>query len=215
VEKGVLEDQVRELQHLRQDIHDGLSGYFTALAFKTTVLQRKLAAGANVSVEELNQILDIVGEARGAARALSKGLSPVGDGPDGLAVALEELASRQQTMFGVPVSFTCAPGVAVQDVFPATQAYRIVQEAVANAARHGAPSRVSITMCSANGAITLAVRDDGVGIPPDAAAGPGMGLRTMRHRARLINASLSVSRHPEGGTLVTLRSQDPRSTARG
>lgn len=209
LERGILQGHISEHQHLRHDIHDGLAGYFTALAFRTKVLQRKLAAGAVVHAEELDEILQLVGGARAATRALSKGLSPVGDGPDGLMSALKELTSRKDAFLGVPVRFHCAQDVPVGDLFSATQAYRIVQEAVNNALRHGKPTEVSITMSAARGLITLAVHDDGVGIPDGAAEGPGMGLRTMQYRARLMGGSLSVARRPNGGTLVTLTFQNP------
>ncbi len=211
LEKEILEGHVNEHRQLRHDIHDGLAGYFTALAFRTKVLQRKVGAGAAVHAEDLDEILHLVGGARSAVRALSKGLSPVGDGPEGLMSALRELASRRDATLGIPLHFKCACSVPVGDLFTATQAYRIVQEAVNNAVRHGKPTQVSITMSATGASITLAVRDDGVGIPDGAGEGPGMGLRTMQYRARLMNALLSVSRHPDGGTLTTLTFQDPTS----
>src|SRR5262249_52439401 len=82
-------------------------------------------------------------------------------------------------------------GGAVEDNRAATQLYRIAQEAVANALRHGRCGRVVIGLEGNGRSVTLRVRDDGVGLP-EGAEGRGMGLKIMRYRAGLINARLSV-----------------------
>jgi signal transduction histidine kinase len=78
--------------------------------------------------------------------------------------------------------------------------YHIAQEAVANAVRHGRAARIDIRLTVRAGTIALDVRDDGSGIPAEHTE--GLGLRTMRQRAALLDAVLRVRRGPTGGTVV-------------
>jgi signal transduction histidine kinase len=76
-----------------------------------------------------------------------------------------------------------------------------VQEAIHNAVRHGEPQRLWVRLASDNGALTLAVEDDGKGLPAEDARG-GMGLRVMQYRCHRIGGRLDVASRPEGGTRV-------------
>jgi signal transduction histidine kinase len=73
---------------------------------------------------------------------------------------------------------------------------------VANAVRHGKPSRISVTLARSADRLTLVVEDDGVGLPDDWDKGAGLGTRIMAHRAAMIGAALSVEPNPTGGAMV-------------
>ena len=102
-------------------------------------------------------------------------------------------------------TFRCDEAVPVEDSVIATHLYRIAQEAVTNALRHGQAQNITISLASENQRIKLAIRDDGVGIRQTQGqdAGMGMGLPIMRYRAGLINAAVDVVPGEGGGTLVT------------
>jgi two-component system sensor kinase FixL len=87
----------------------------------------------------------------------------------------------------------------------ATHLYRIAQEAVNNAIRHGDPASISIQFSRQNGNMRLSVRDDGSGVPAESARhnGDGMGLHIMRYRARMIDATLKINPAPDRGTIVS------------
>jgi signal transduction histidine kinase len=108
----------------------------------------------------------------------------------------------------------------VPDDATATHLYRIAQEAVANAVRHGRAKRIEITLASRGGTLVLAVADNGVGIPHALIQGirqgvvsgapvagrrgaTGIGLQTMNFRARVIGGSFGVTARKGGGTVVT------------
>jgi PAS domain S-box-containing protein len=81
--------------------------------------------------------------------------------------------------------------------------YRIVQEALANAARHARPRLVTVRLIRRRTAIVLLVRDDGIGFDPEARpAGDGFGLTTMRERAALMGAVLAIRSRPRHGTEI-------------
>jgi signal transduction histidine kinase len=95
------------------------------------------------------------------------------------------------------------------DATVATAIFRILQEALSNAARHSRASRVVVTLENCGSDLVLEVRDDGVGIAPAAAANThSIGLAGMRERAQLVGGGLSISGAAGAGTIV--RAQIPR-----
>jgi PAS domain S-box-containing protein len=95
--------------------------------------------------------------------------------------------------------------VAVDDLLTDEQAlhlYRIVQEALANVARHGHARRVSVRLARLGARVTASVNDDGVGFDPQAGRVGGLGLVTMRERAELIGATLTIRSRRGHGTEI-------------
>jgi signal transduction histidine kinase len=88
------------------------------------------------------------------------------------------------------------------DAATATQLYRIAQEAISNAVRHGRPRRVLLDLVAVGGRVIMSIEDDGVGLP-DPVPQHGLGLRTMSYRARAIGGSLVIDRRTPTGTVVT------------
>lgn len=80
--------------------------------------------------------------------------------------------------------------------------YRIAQEAVTNAAKHGQPEHISVRLKATRGRLVLQVIDDGTGIDDRARESPGSGLRNMRYRAGLVGADLRIERAETGGSVV-------------
>jgi signal transduction histidine kinase len=144
-------------------------------------------------------------------RNLSKGLLPVDVDAEGLTTALAGLAETTTHVSGIDCRFDCDRPVRVDDNETATHLYRIAQEAVTNALKHAAPRQMKISLAGDDAQIILSVRDDGTGISSTAWQAAGMGLKTMRYRASLIGATLSVAPDKEGGTLVTCRLVENRN----
>jgi signal transduction histidine kinase len=84
-----------------------------------------------------------------------------------------------------------------------THLYRIAQEAVNNAMRHGQATEILITLSAGNGRGTLIIEDDGLGIPESSPNHSGMGLQIMNYRARMIGGSLRLQNGKNHGTAVT------------
>jgi two-component system sensor kinase FixL len=80
--------------------------------------------------------------------------------------------------------------------------YRIAQEAVSNAIKHGKASRITIQLSASAGRALLIVVDNGTGFSPPSSKHKGMGLRIMEYRAGMIGGALSISRDEAGGTTV-------------
>ena len=107
-----------------------------------------------------------------------------------------------------PTPSATSPSFPTDDPASPIQLYRITQEAITNAVRHGRAKNIYIDLVEVEGRVILTVEDDGLGIdhaaPPTAAA-PGLGVRTMRHRARMIGATLAIEPADGGGTIVTCK----------
>jgi two-component system CheB/CheR fusion protein len=90
----------------------------------------------------------------------------------------------------------------VQDAATATQLYRIMQEAVGNAIRHGKPKEIIISLADHKRHLELTVEDDGTGLPDDWQKNRGLGTRIMAYRAAMIGGTFSIEPNPTGGTFV-------------
>jgi len=162
-------------------------------------LARRLPEAAAGAAE----ISSLVNEAMSQTRVLAKGLHPVDLDAQSLMSALQELASTTQHLFGVNCSFECNKPVAVADTTVAVNLYRIAQEAVTNAIKHGKAQNVRIALASAGGQSVLTVKNDGLDFEPAHQKGGGMGLNIMRYRAEIINGAIDIRKGASGGTEVT------------
>jgi len=91
------------------------------------------------------------------------------------------------------------------DAVMATQLYRVAQEALTNVVRHAGATRATLSCRLTDHMIVLSVSDDGVGISPGALTGPGLGLKIIAYRARMIGGMATCERRPRGGTRVVVR----------
>jgi signal transduction histidine kinase len=124
----------------------------------------------------------------------------------GLVAAIEWQTGEFQDRSGI-VCETHLPTEEIPlDPERSTAAFRILQEALTNVARHANATKVVVDLKSDNGSLILAVRDNGKGIDEKAIyAHNSMGLLGMRERALSFGGTAEVSRLPQGGTLVTAR----------
>lgn len=207
LEAEVLEISDREQRRIGQDLHDGLGQHLAGIELMSQVLEQRLAGArskeAGQLAPEAAKISLHVREAISQARALARGLSPVVVESEGLMAALQQLADGASRMFRIQCEFDCDPPVLVTDHTVATHLYRIAQEAVSNAVKHGKTKAAQIRLRASGERIVLVIRDKGTGIPDRLPAGKGMGLRIMQYRAGIIGGSVVIQRHPEGGTSVT------------
>jgi len=125
--------------------------------------------------------------------------------------ALADLASRTKALFSIGCRLTCRQPVLIEDNITATHLYRIAQEAVTNAIKHGKPNRIEIGLARTPGRIILAVKDNGSGLPAKPRKKPGMGLRIMRYRAGVMGGSLAIQKTTGRGTTVVCSLQESAS----
>jgi PAS domain S-box-containing protein len=203
LEQEILEISSREQQRIGQDLHDGLCQQLAGIELMCQVLEQKLAAKSKPESERVGEIARHVREAITHTRSLARGLSPVEFEGNGFMSALQELAANVQKLFQVQCRFKCPKPVLIQSNSAATHLYRIAQEAINNAIKHGKASRIVISLqCSGDG-VVLSVADNGSGFPPELKATAGMGLRIMKYRAGMVGATLEFRRANGRGTVVS------------
>lgn len=202
LEKEVLEISDREHRRIAQDLHDGLGQQLAGISCLCDALKQDMAAQKSPQAADAAKVARLLNDAVSQTRRLARGLYPVEDEPEGLMHALAELAERTTDIFRVDCQFLCPRPVRVENDSVATHLYRIAQEAVTNAIKHGQAKWIEIGLASSAQRIILAVRNDGNGICKTPRPGNGMGLRIMEYRAGLIGGSVLVQRRPEGGTEV-------------
>ena len=207
LEKEILEISEREQRRIGHDLHDGICQHLAGIELMSQVLEQKLERRSKNAAARAGEIAKNVRETISQTRALARGLSPVTLEAEGLMSALYELALNTGKIFRVACHFQCEPPVLVADQAVSTHLFRIAQEAVSNALRHGKNvRRVTIGLVDEDKRIVLSVRDDGAGFPPEAVAArrKGMGLRIMQSRTGMIGGTLSIGNHPEGGARVSI-----------
>ena len=139
--------------------------------------------------------------------SLARALRPAALDDHGLVPALESQLAAFRERTGIQAQLTTGGDPASLDEERQTAVYRVTQEALVNAGRHGGATRVEVELAAEAGRAELHVRDDGRGFEPAAtrAAGSGLGLEGMAERARLVGGALDVRSAPGAGTEVTLR----------
>jgi signal transduction histidine kinase len=149
------------------------------------------------------RVVKLVEDGIKLTREISRGLQPVESGAEAFVSAFQELAAQTRERFGVECAFRSDQSLPGLEEVAATHLYRIAQESIVNAVRHGKPKRIDLGLHSAGGGLTLRIADDGIGLPVGAEGGGGLGLQIMRHRATMINATIDIQVSAGAGTIVT------------
>ncbi|MCX6923811.1 MAG: PAS domain S-box protein [Verrucomicrobia bacterium] len=202
LEREILAISEREQRRLGHDLHDDLCQQLAGIEFLSQRLANDLGARAAVGAAQAKEIAQMVQRAMSQTRELAHGLSPVRLEAEGLADALRELAAGTKKVFRCDCRFRCDPPVLLPNHTMAIHLYRIAQEAVNNALKHGKARRIEISLTANDHSIILAVMDNGLGIPRKRPWRTGMGLSIMSYRAEVIGGALKVEPHPRGGTRV-------------
>lgn len=200
LQREVTEISERERRRIGRDLHDDLGQQIAGAWMLSSALDHALKLRAAPERADAARLCGLLEHALAAARAIARGLHPVAAEEGGLEAALKDLAQSGRVGFGVDCRFRKRGGKGVPEPEAAGQLYRIAQEALSNAVRHGQARRVWITLECGRKQGRLCIEDDGAGFDPAAVpAGGGMGLRIMAYRASLIGAALEISRrHPRG-----------------
>src|SRR5205823_1186878 len=132
------------------------------------------------------------------------------NGP-GLAAALEELTASTSRRLGIGCSFESSGEEAIKEDGTATYLYRIAQEALDNAVKHGKAQEIAVRLSANPTAVSLIVDDNGIGFSRSEKNLSGVGISVMEYRARFIGGDLSIEERESGGTTVSCIIQAERS----
>ncbi len=194
LERELLEVGERERRRIGHDLHDSLCQHLTGTALAGQVLVDKLEAKGWPEAADASRVVLLVEDGITLARNLARGLAPVELEDGGLMDALRELAKSVSELFKVRCTFGAPEFVPIDDAAASIHLFRITQEAVSNAIKHGHAKRIFIVLSIGAAGVELTIIDDGSGIPDPLPATRGMGLHIMRHRSAIIGASFDIRR---------------------
>ena len=207
LEEDIVSVSEHEQQRIGRDLHDGLCQHLAAIGCAARVLADDLQAQALPAAHDAVMIEESIREAVLEARNLAHGIFPVHVDRNGLSTALSDLARMTSRLTGVDIRIEEDSEVHLDNPEYSMHLYRIAQEAVANAVRHGRAREIVIGLHLTPGYLELRIDDDGVGLLDSGKKKhtAGMGLRTMRYRAQILNSRLEIQPRASGGTSVTCR----------
>ncbi len=193
----------KEQRRIGQELHDQIGQVLSGTAMLARSLEQKLAAQKSKETAAAGKLVEQIRDAYAQVRDLAKGLAPVMTARHGLGTALAEFAERIGSIYNISCEYRGDHDITIENIEAAEHLYRIVQEAVSNAVRHGRSKRIQIGMeKESDDALAITVKDDGDGLPADYVRTDGIGLRIMNYRAQLIGGTLDIRTAEGGGTVV-------------
>jgi two-component system, NarL family, sensor histidine kinase UhpB len=207
-ERKRLEDEIlriseTEQRRLGQDLHDGICQHLAGIELMTQAFEHRLSKKSKTDAEYAGEIASRVRDTIRETRLVARGLSPVELEANGLMSALQELAKNARNIFQVDCTFACPSPVLLESNQTATHLFRIAQEAISNAVRHGKAKLIAIELKRLDAKVQLTIRDNGNGFRGKMTDGQGMGLRIMKYRADTIGGILVIDSKPKAGTTIT------------
>jgi signal transduction histidine kinase len=204
LEQQLLEVGDDERRRIGHDLHDGLGQHLTGISLLSESMAQQLESGGAPDRHNVERITHLVSEAVRITRDLAKTLSPVTLERDGFIAAIEELSETASALLNIDCDWEFDGQDLPLDRTRALHLFRIVQEAVNNSVRHGKAQKVRIALSRNGSELTVRVTDNGSGLSQKTIVRPGLGLRIMQYRARMLGANLAVERASDiGGTVVT------------
>jgi two-component system sensor histidine kinase UhpB len=195
----VLAAQEAERLRIARELHDEIGQTLTAVA-----LRAEHASGRpGPESAELGELAQIVQQTLEDVRRIVRELRPEALDDLGLANALIALCSRVDRQGALRVYRQIAGQPAQLSADAELAIYRVAQEALTNTVRHSGATEVTVSLARSDGEVELTVADNGAGFPEHPSA--GAGLASMRERAMLIGAELSIDSSPGAGVRVRLR----------
>ncbi len=193
-----------ERKRLGFDLHDDVCQELVGVGILIEALRHRVVEAAPALAPDLARIGRYVGEVGEHLRQLARDLRPMLLRELGLQGSVHSLAEAM-TAAGTSATAVFPTPIPRLDEETEIGVYRIAQEALANAVRHGRATSVQISLAVTGGTLTLEVRDDGRGFVPDAPRGDALGLVGMEERALALGGLLELRSEPGQGTAVRLR----------
>ena len=191
----------QERQRLARELHDSVSQALYGIALGARTARTLLDRDATKAVEPVDYVLQLAEAGLAEMRALIFELRPESLAEQGLVVAIEKQAASMRARYGIAVAATLCDEPDVP--LPMKEAlYRVAQEAMHNVVKHARATAVDVALADDAGAVTLEVRDNGLGFDPDGDFPGHLGLRSMRERVTRLGGIFEVTSAANEGTAI-------------
>lgn len=207
LEHEILRISEEERRNLGQDLHDGLGQMLTGIGLISKNLAHRLKANDDPGADEVQEIANMIQEADECAKALAHGLVHVDFEKEGLHTALKQLSRQAEKFFNVKCKFENKTDISIHNSMQTMHLYRIAQEAISNAVKHGKASNIELSLSTNNGNLLLSVKDDGMGFSKSAKEKKekGMGIHIMRYRANMLSGCIEIQETKDQGANIVCR----------
>jgi signal transduction histidine kinase len=200
----LMKAQEQERIRIAGELHDGVMQQMLAITMMLGTAKRRIGddSDAKAAIDKIQQKVIQVGT---DIRQLSHDLHPPMLQDAGLPDAVRAYCEQFSAASGIPVSCDADEEVSDLSRGAALALFRIVQEALGNAAKHAAAKRITVRLTRSDGVVTLTVSDDGAGFDSSRlATSGGLGLIMMRERASQLNGKFEFESAPGRGTTITV-----------
>ncbi|MBC7366176.1 MAG: sensor histidine kinase [Undibacterium sp.] len=192
----------RERHHIGQELHDDMCQILAGVSCMLEVFGRRVKTTLPDLAPKVKELVTEVNAGMARARSLAHTLVPSRLVALGLRGALVELARQAGTLRGVTITTDLGSAPMPLQSEEILHLYRIAQEAIGNAVKHGQATRIALKLQLRDGGLSLTICDNGSGLTPDTQQTPGIGLDIMKHRAFEIGADFTICAGEDGGTVV-------------
>lgn len=205
-ERRIIDISEETRKRVGQELHDDLGQHLTGVAFLSEVLFQKLRNRQAGEMQDAAGITELINTAVSKTRHLAQGLYPVELQEAGLPALLGQTVRNVESIYGIRCELHCEGDPAIADFQTAINLFRIAQEAINNAIRHGNAKEIHLYLRRQDAAIYFEIADQGNGFDSSAVDAniSGLGMHTMQYRAALVGASLQIVGTPGVGTRVVL-----------
>lgn len=193
-----------ECNRIGQELHDDLCQVLTGLSFMMRVLGQRAARVAPTLAAEVNEVNTHVVAATNRVRSMAHGLFPAQLNYANLRTALKEFGDQIKARFKVSVSVELPRRLPAHNSEQIIHVFRIAQEAVTNAIRHGNARSIRLVITASTREIRMDVVDDGDGFLEPTARREGIGIHIMRYRAGVLGGRLEFENRSSRGAVVRL-----------
>lgn len=199
-----------ERERIGEDLHDDFCQNLAGIACMSKILEKQLAHVSGESAESAAEITRQINEALSRVRAMSHNLSPLQLDDTDLVSCLEKLLREIETNQGVTCHRHFDMSIEVNAPETRKHLFRLCQEAIRNALRHGGATQLTLTLArEENSLCRLSIEDNGRGFPDRPASSDGLGIRLMKHRCRQFGGALELSNGARGGAVVVCTFSNP------
>lgn len=196
LESQIIEIAENERLRIGQELHDSVGQMLSGIGLMTQSLIRRMDATRDQEITVLKEIVEMIQETDEMTRKLAHGFSFSLLEPDneGLQTAIMSLCDRYYSISGVKCSFECSPDLEFRDKALILHLFRIIQESIHNAMKHGDPSIINVRLAYEEQFLKLWIDDNGSGFRSieQVEDKGGIGIETMKYRAELLGGQLEL-----------------------
>lgn len=201
---AIIEGEERERQRIAKELHDGLGQYLSASNMNLKSVFEDLDAIPESLETTFQTGLKFLDHAISETRNISQNLMPKAIQDYGLELAAESLISHLRNTHNIKFYlYTNLNDLELTEKIQ-INLYRILQEAINNAIRHGKPNKIEVQLVYSKDEILMTIEDDGNGFDINNISGNGIGIRSMKTRVGAMSANLDIVSKPGKGTIISV-----------